>query len=433
MTAASWAQVHVGDVVRGADQRGWMVVERGGTRRWAAGGDETSFVLRLGEREVRTFRRDAAPVDVLERGDHTAESGALEALLGAGMTVEILEETTLSADPFTPPAGKTGKNEGGVRVDRWNRYILPHPETGAEVAFTRVSTVARTLADEFGLTQWKQRMVAKGMALRPDLIAGAAAADPDEDKSDLNSIAQQAMDAAESKRGANLGTAMHTFTRRLDASALKDGEVPEALRGDLVAYLDAYKAARLEVVESERIVCLPDLMVAGRFDRIVRQPAGDSKSEPLAVLDLKTGKDLSYSWLEIAIQQAMYNHAPYVWIDNAWRPMPPVDQHRALVLHLPVGAATAQLYGVNTVKGWRYAQVAMDVRGARKDAKSGGMSWLVEPDDPATVALHNVRRAESVEALAALWDQLHPRGLWSTEVNAAAATRWEEINAAVPA
>ena len=73
----------------------------------------------------------------------------------------------------------------------------------------------------------------------------------------------------------------------------------------------------------------------------------------------------------------------------------------------------------------------MSVRAARTAAKS--LAWLVEPDDPAAVALHNVSRAASREELAQLWEQLNKRGLWTEEVNAAAMARHQVLQQTVTA
>lgn len=427
----TWSAVHVGDRVRGADQRGWTVVERGRPRRFVTGGEEARFSLRFDTRIVSIWRTLADPVDLMERADHTETQGAASALIGAGITVEILGES-MQPDPFAPPNAPSAPVE--PKYDRWNRYLLPDPVTGEERAWTRVSTIARTLADEFKLTLWKMRMVAKGIALRPDLHAGAAAADPEEDKSDLNSIAKQAMDAAEASRGANLGTAMHTFARRLDAGeSAATLRCPAPLDADLSAYHSLMRTAGLRIEQSERVVLLPALGIAGRFDRIVRQSSGDAKAAPLATLDLKTGKDLSHSWLEIAIQQALYAHAEAMWVPatNSYEPMPTgVDQHRGLVLHLPIGKAAPRLYAVDLTKGWAAVELALQVRAARGDAKN--MAWLVTPQDPMAVALHNVSRAANQQELAELWETLNKRGLWTQEVNAAAALRWEQIQQPQP-
>jgi hypothetical protein len=414
----TWAAVHVGDVVRGADQRGWTVTGRGRTGRWAAAGESAPFELRSDRGEVAIVRDLAAPVDLMHRADHTASAGAVGALLSVGFNIEVLEESTV--DQFEAPGALP------VKRDRWGRYLLPHPETGKEQAWTRVTTLARTLSDTFGLEAWGNRMVAKGLALRADLVASAAAADVDTDKGTLDGIVKQAKEAAGSSKGANLGTALHTFTERLDrGEPLSSLAAPAPLDADLAAYAAALKAAGLAVEPGgiERIVVLPELGVAGTLDRIVRLRKGGR-----AIKDLKTAKDVSYSWLEIAIQEACYARAPYIWdpLAGAYERMPAdVDKDRGLVLHLPVGKAHAQIYGVNLIEGWRLAQLAADVRAARSGAKN--LAWLVEPDDPATVALHHVSRASSREELAALWEQLNRRGLWSEEVNAAAHARMAQL------
>jgi hypothetical protein len=433
---SAWGGVYVGDTVRGADQRPWAVegVRRGAT--WLGDGrTDVHLDLRLDERHVTARRSMTDPCEVVSRADHSDLADACAALLAAGLTPTIVEDRLTAVDQFTPPAAAAQP-----RLDRWNRYVLPDPETGKERAWTRATTVARTLADEYHLTLWKMRMVARGMALRPDLVAGAAAADPDEDKGTLNKIADQAMERAGSGAGANLGTALHAFTARLDREGgyIQSLEAPEALHADLAAYGDTLRRHRLKVHREhvERLVVVPELGVAGTLDRLVRQPPGQTKAKPFAVLDLKTAKPddsgglSNFAFLEIAIQLAIYAHAPLMWDagKRAYEPMPAdVDTDRALVLHLPVGKAHGALYGVNLIEGWRYAQLAMSVREARSGAK--GLCWMVEPE-PADLALHRVSRAADRAELARLWDQLHPQGLWSEEVNAAAAARLNEIQSA---
>jgi len=532
--AGSWGTVHVGDVVRGADQRPWTVVERGPTLRWVLAGESADFTMSNADRgEVTARRKLSDPCDVMGRADHTATAEAVGALVDGGLSVEILRETTVElvrgvgcgdacgdghTDPaaalecraameprraeliaakrrairpgegqhdcfladrcvndsrcnrpceraerpcddpfcFTEPGGWCGWTAADhvgpapttpkervrsqpvgdqfqsaatpVKFDRFGRYLLPDPTTGQERAWTRVSTVARTISDEYGLTQWKLRMVAKGLAIRPDLIAGAAAADPDHDKKDLQEIAGKAMDAAEASAGATFGTALHNFTRRLDTGTPPEAlHVPSALLSTVKAYVDCFRTARLGVEHAERIVVLPDLGIAGEFDRIVTQPSGVTKSEPRSILDLKSGKDLSYGWLEATIQQALYAHAPLMWDPATGRYVdkPVVDLARALILHLPVGQGRAQLYGVNIIEGWRLAQLAIQVRAERSAAKK--LAWLVTPDDPATVALHQVATAVSRGDLAALWENLNARGLWTAEVDAAAHARMAQL------
>lgn len=430
MSGATWGQVHVGDTVRGADQRAWEVVGRCVAETWVLSGQRAAFLLRRGERTASIKRALSAPVDMISRADHSAEAAAIAALIEQSISFDVLEEhVTQTADPFTPASTAPGTAEAQIKRDRFGRYLLPDPVTGDEQAWTRASTVARTLADEYNLARWGERMVAKGVAIRPDLVAGAAAAHSDRDKSTLDGIAKQAKDAAEASSGANFGTALHSFTERYDrGESLAALTAPTPLDADLRAYAEAMRTHGLKSRHIERVVVVPELGVAGKFDRLVEQPPGATKADALAVLDLKTAKSVDYGWLEMSIQLAIYSRAAFIWdpATGTYEPMPAVDQARALVLHLPVGKATAQLYGVNIAKGWEYAQIAIAVRAARSSAKQ--LAWLVEPD-PEALLLHRVARAVDRAELGALWEHHAPAGEWTETVHAAAGLRLAEIEA----
>src|SRR5690606_41320127 len=58
---------------------------------------------------------------------------------------------------------------GNIRRDQYGRYILPDPVTGEEKPWTRVTTLAGTLADRRGLEKWAQRNIVYGLGQRQDL------------------------------------------------------------------------------------------------------------------------------------------------------------------------------------------------------------------------------------------------------------------------
>jgi hypothetical protein len=411
----TWQHVHAGDVVAGRDGREWTVSERGEVSTWLAQGPMIRFTLLRGDGMTGVSVRPIDPAPLVRRGEGLADdAAAVELLMRQGIEVEVVSE-------IMAPAASTE-----VKRDRYGRYLLPDPATGQERSWTRATTVARTLADEYNLTQWKLRQVARGIARRPDLAAGAAAADPDADKGTLNKIAEQAMEAVASGAGATMGTALHSLTATIDRGALPPDGLSEGVTRDLVAYKKCINEHGLSVVEVERIVCLPEHGIAGTFDRIVRQPAGNAHADPLTILDVKTAKDVTYSFLETAIQLAAYAHASHVWdpATGRWGDVPPVDQTRALVLHLPSGQGRAELYGVDIAKGWHALNLAMAVREARTAGKS--MGWVVRKD-PAAAFLLRVRRAADQAELAALWDEGQRRGLWTPEVNAVASDRFEDL------
>lgn len=244
--------------------------------------------------------------------------------------------------------------------DRYGRYLLPQP-AGKDKGYTRATTVAKTLSDTYGLTRWQVRMTAQGLTQRPDLFARVASAAGD--AKSLDQICEQAKEAAAASSGANVGTALHAFTEAVDAG--RPVTIPAPWNADVAAYTAALQAADVAVDPAyiETVLALHALEVAGTMDRLVTMPDGRS-----LIADLKTGKDLSYGWGEIAIQLALYAHADevYDYATGHYRPMPEVDRSEALVMHLPAGQARCDLYLVDIAAGWEAVEIAMRVRSWRK-------------------------------------------------------------------
>jgi hypothetical protein len=317
--------------------------------------------------------------------------------------------------------------------DRYGRYLLPDPDGGKkELAWTRATTFAKTISDTFALTQWGERMTAKGIGLRPDLYALACSA-PVDDKDTLNKVAQQAKDAAQAAAGANLGTALHSFTEALDRG--EQPVVPEPWAGDVRAYEQAMRSARLVVAPYliERIVVVPQFRVAGCFDRILWRDALTT-GQPGIVGDLKTAKRVDYSWTEIAIQLALYAHGAAIWdaVTETYLPMPEVDQDSAVVMHLPVGKGRCDLYTVNIAAGWDITETCQAVRTWRS-RKDLAQPYGADPLQPlrrqaATNTLADrVREAGTVADLETLWAQASAAGTWTSALTAAARARKEKL------
>jgi hypothetical protein len=133
-------------------------------------------------------------------------------------------------------------------------------------------------------------------------------------------------------------------------------------------------------------VIVPDLEVVGTLDRIVEGPWGPDPR----VADLKTGKDVvNYGMAEIPLQLALYAHASHWWDGQQWHPMIPLDQQRAVVMHVPVGQGWCQLYEVDIAAGWDAVQVAVAVRRWRKRKD------LAQQIVPVTPAVHTGKRPET--------------------------------------
>jgi hypothetical protein len=249
-----------------------------------------------------------------------------------------------------------------MAFDRYGRYLVTPADGGKPVAHTRATTHAATCDDRYALEKWGQRMVAIGLSRRPDLLAQVAAA-PDDDKTRLDTIVADAIEAADASAGRNIGDALHQFTERVDRGDLDIGSVPDPWRKDIDAYRRAMDDAELLVELIEQTVVIPSLTVAGTLDRIV------TRDGRRFILDVKTGQKLDYSWGSIAQQLAIYSRAETIYDlgTGEHSPMPAVDQEVGLVAHVPAGKGTCHLIGVDLEAGWRGALLAHDVRRWRKD------------------------------------------------------------------
>jgi hypothetical protein len=241
--------------------------------------------------------------------------------------------------------------------DDYGRYVLPDLN-GVQRSWTRATTVAHALDDEFHLTQWKRRMVLSGAALRPGLLANVpeltrALVQAGDDwrvakdiKRELDGLCDEAAEAAGAGDGAKLGTLLHTITEYYDADRIDEIDIliPEALVEDVREYARVMDGAGLgrpaEFIE--RIVVNSRVDSAGTFDRLLRLPDGR-----LVVGDLKTQKTVDFGFLSIAIQLAEYAQADAMLDDEAGTlvPLPAeLDRSVGIVMHLPVGQATCTLY-----------------------------------------------------------------------------------------
>jgi hypothetical protein len=249
-----------------------------------------------------------------------------------------------------------------MSFDRYGRYLIVPEGGGDPVPHTRATTFASTLDDRYGLEKWSQRMVAIGLSRRDDLLAQVAAT-PDDEKTRIDSIVVDAIEAGGSSTGRNIGEALHRFTERVDSGELELSAVGEPWRADVAAYRKAMDDAGFVVELIEETCVVPEMVVAGTFDRIVVRDG-----RPF-ILDVKTGQSLDYSWGAIATQLAIYSRASTIYNVEAaeHQPMPPVDQRVGLVAHVPAGKGSCELIAVDLELGWRGAQLAHFVRTWRKE------------------------------------------------------------------
>ena len=175
--------------------------------------------------------------------------------------------------------------------DRWGRPLITPVDGGKPIPYTRVSTLAKALDDKTALTDWKCRQIAIGLAARPDLVTKTKACG--DDKRALKEVVQEALSAAQSDRAANVGTALHAFTEKIDAGAAPENLVTmtDPLFLDLVAYREATKHLGMEATDTGLLIHLPS--EAGRCD--------------LYLIDLTHGWDLAQAAVAV---RAAYKTKP---------------------------------------------------------------------------------------------------------------------------
>lgn len=260
-----------------------------------------------------------------------------------------------------------GEADDIQKVDRYKRYLLNVDGLG-DKAYTRSTTLAKSLEDTYHLEQWKTRTVARGVALRPDLIARAAVA-PVSDKATWEEIIKTATESASlGVVSSNMGSAFHQFHERV--GVLSDEEYA-AVPSDLRVTYERYRAelARLgiEEIATELTVANTKIGTAGKVDGFARLSDGR-----VVVVDRKSGRVVEYPH-STACQMAVYSHADRVqmpseagpqWMDTS-EAFPGLDTETGLVIDVTIGdekTAAVHVYEVDLSAGWYGALLAAKVR-----------------------------------------------------------------------
>lgn len=257
--------------------------------------------------------------------------------------------------------------------DGYGRPYVAPPEGGYPKPYTRCTTFVDALEDKYNLGLWQQRMVAEGLSMRPDLVLSVAANRGDKDE--INRLCEEAKEAAAASSKATTGTALHKITESHDLGKPVE-HIPPQFQADVAAYVKATREAGLEHVSIEQF-CVLDMWggIGGTPDRVERL------FDKYYIGDLKTGGSLDFGVLKFAMQFAVYAHSrPYDWrntpdkktvvspdeaakLRGEWPG--PIDQERALLIHLPKGKGVCNLYWVNISDGWEAVKIAAAVRAWR--------------------------------------------------------------------
>jgi len=263
--------------------------------------------------------------------------------------------------------------------DGWGRPLIV-PRTGGKAkAYTRPTTIADTLDDRHNLELWMQRQVIVGLVARPDLVAKAATTDAT-DKKALNGIAGEARDAAGSSAAANLGTAIHAAIEAVN----RGEEAPAMFDEQVAAYrraLDVF-GATIDPAHVEQFCVNDPIGAAGTFD--MRINVGGK----WYIGDLKTGSSVEWSGRSFAIQLAIYASATsyYDVATDTHSPPEPVDEDRAIIVHLPAHGTDCTLHWLDIAAGREALEHALWTRKwrNRKDLLVPVVAAVAPQPEPAT-------------------------------------------------
>lgn len=298
--------------------------------------------------EAGLIKADGSPVEDL--GFDTADSFD---------TIDTSEAPPVKvADPLRPVAKR-------------GRYYPPNPVTGKVKGLQRVTNFVKMTDDTYHLELWKQRNVAKGVAIlvnagaismRDDLLLRDVKADRDK----LNGIVEDALDAAEAHKNADEGTALHKSTELVDHAGGDLNRAPVHHRVKIRMYLDALAAHGLTVAPGmiERFMVSTKYEVGGTFDRIMFEADGTP-----VMVDLKTGDSVDLAMPSIAAQLECYvdgvnEHG--VFEGRRYDTRLKVREDYGIVIHLPSTRDEVHVIKVDLAQGRKINAVNLQVRAARK-------------------------------------------------------------------
>lgn len=334
--------------------------------------------------------------------------------------------------------------EDRLTRDQWGRPEINLPDDGGKTGYRRASSFGSPLESDWNLQLWGKRQVARGVARREDLALAVTRAEidlEDEDskkvtaaKSELDRLAEAAMEEVRSGAKASIGTSAHNIYELIDLGR-DPGHVPTMLKADVKAYRELTEP-RFEMVSIERFVVHDPLKVAGTLDRaallrtaMVAPDGTILEAGQVVIGDVKTSQDMSWAGCKFGVQCLVYAEGiPYdtrTGKREAWgHDAPRTDW--ALIIHVPSAHGTAALYWVNLDEARIAAQHALEVHGWRGKRGKGliARAELVEvPED-----FHEIANAAvSIEELNGAARRAVSAGAWNEVLRQAFSRRKSEL------
>lgn len=356
-----------------------------------------------------------------ERAEELADMHAAGLINADGSPVDDFD----TPDEYDGSAAPTGKpvNDPARPEAKRGRYSLPNPDNGKSKSFQRVTNFVKLTDDTYHLELWKQRNVAKGVALiagrKDGFLDELVRLDVKQDKERLNRICEGAQNEADAYKMADEGTALHTSTELADYAGGSLEPVPVHHRRKVQMYLDALAANGMTVFPNmiERVTASARYEVAGKFDRIYRLADGSC-----VIGDLKTGDSLDLSMPSIAAQLDCYRdgiNQVGIFDGRRYDTTVKVRDDFGIVVHLPSTRDEVTVYRIDLDQGAEINRVNLEVRQARRiKAKHVATVFQADVDglnggDPEAYWLERLNAAHTVNELIGVADRARTFGQWT--------------------
>jgi hypothetical protein len=355
--------------------------------------------------------------DIYDQHEALADMYGMDAAMAAAVAADAFDTPDQDGAPEAEAQPKRVDPARPKAVR--GRYTLPDPENGKPKSWQQVTNFIKLVDDTYHLELWKQRNVAKGVAMRPDLVNDILPLDVKRDRDRLDRIVERALAVAGAYKMSDAGTAMHASTELADYAGGSLRNVSPEHRPRVQMYLDVLRVNGLTVVPDmiERVTVSQRYDVAGKFDRILQMSDGS-----YVVGDLKCGDSLELSFPSIAGQLACYQdgiNQTGVWDGARYDQRVKVREDFGIVVHLPSTRDEVTLYRVDLSQGHILNSACLEVRQARR-IKARHVARVFRPEQYSTdvvdtdaVWLEVLNAAHTVKELISIAARARSFGQWT--------------------
>lgn len=328
--------------------------------------------------------------------------------------------------------------EAKVPRDRHDRPLIQQPD-GTVEPYNRASSYGGQLDDKTKLYDWVSRQVVRGTAIlmrqQPTFLDSVPERlfDPWNDqegkeRDGLDSMANQAKEAAGSSLKSQLGTDIHYATELIDAGDDLENKLSifEPWRKDLLieranAYYRLTRELGLKWDTIETFGVQDDLQVAGTWDRRGYVPWWPEHKQTIG--DVKTSGSMDFGGLQFGVQLAAYAHMCQYVIETGERiPHDDMNEDWALIIHVDRNkGGPVEAFKVNIAWGWKKSRLAREVIQARREGGwKGDRAPIQRLDERELLILSCTTQAE-------LAQHAELAKTWPTWLKELAKQRWDEL------